>query len=121
MAQAGIVWQGGRRPSDLARAVEDYGRRIQAAVLAAAKVIADEAETLAKQNRPWRDQTREAREGLTGVAVEIAQAAVAIYLYHQAAHGKWLEIARAGKYQVVLPTLESLYPRVFAAIHEQLR
>lgn len=116
MATSGIVWRGGQAPSDLSIRIRAFGERFLAAVLAVGHIVAAEAEAHMKAIAPWRDITREARNGLTGVALQLGATAVAIVLYHKAAHGKWLEVAHASKWAAILPTLPWLYGRVMQAI-----
>lgn len=113
---SGIVWDAGHAPSDLGTALVRFAGRVEAAILAVAGTIAAEAAAYAQANAPWTDRTGAARAGLTGVALELGATAVAIVLYHQAAHGKWLEICNGGRYQIILPTLVQMYPRVMQAI-----
>jgi len=116
MATSGIVWQRGASPADLGTAIIRFGRRFEAAALAVGTIVAAEAEAHARSIAPWRDITGEARAGITGVALQLGQTAVAIVLYHAAPHGKWLEIAKASRYAAILPTLPWMYARVVAAI-----
>jgi len=118
MAASGIVWRGGQAPSDLAKRVEDFGRRFLVAVLAVGQLVAAEAEAHAKAIAPWVDRTGQARQGLTGVAMQLGATAVAIVLYHRAAHGKWLEIAHGSRWAAILPTLPFMYERVMALIKQ---
>jgi hypothetical protein len=116
MATSGIVWRSGQAPSDLAAKIRAFGARFLAAVLAVGTLVAAEAEAHARSIAPWRDITGEARARLTGVAVQLGATAVAIVLYHGAAHGKWLEVAHGSRWAAILPTLPWLYARVLQAI-----
>jgi hypothetical protein len=118
VATSGIVWRSGQAPSDLAASIRRFGERFWRAVVAVAQLLATEAENDAKLNARWTDRTSQARQGLTGTALEIGQWSVAIYLYHQASYGKWLELAHGAKWQIILPTLGALYGRVMAAIRQ---
>lgn len=116
MATSGIVWRAGQAPSDLAGRIEAFGERFRAATLAVGHLLAAEAEAYAKANAPWTDRTSQARQGLTGIALELGATAVAIVLYHRAAHGKWLELCNQGRYAIILPTLVQMYGRVMQAV-----
>lgn len=113
---SGIAWRAGHAPSDLTIRVRAFGDRFLAATLAVGHLIAAEAEAYAKANALWQDRTGQARQGLTGVALELGATAVAIVLYHQAAHGKWLELCNQTKYAIILPTLTQMYGRVMALV-----
>lgn len=116
MATNGIVWLPGQAPSDLRAKIVAFGEKFLRAALAVGQLIAAEAEAYAKAHAPWTDRSSQARQGLTGVALQLGATAVAIVLYHQAAHGKWLEIAMQTRYAIILPTLVQMYPRVMAAV-----
>jgi hypothetical protein len=115
---SGITWRSGQAPSDLARSVARFGERFWRAVVAVAQLFATEAENDAKTHAPWTDRTGNARQGLHGLARELGERSVAIYLYHAMEYGKWLELAHGAKWQIILPTLEQLYSRVMAAIRQ---
>lgn len=113
---SGIVWRAGQSPTDLTIKIKAWGDKFLAAILAVGALVAAEAEAYAKATAPWTDRTSQARQGLTGVALQLGATSVAIVLYHQAAHGKWLEIAHGSKWAAILPTLPFMYSRVVAAI-----
>ena len=114
---SGIVWQ--RSPSDLAGDIEAYAERVRRAVLAVGDLIAERCQNDARANAPWTDRSGQARQGLTGVAVAAGDL-VTVYLYHQAEHGKWLEIARGGPYRIIIPTLTAHYGDFMALIGQVL-
>jgi hypothetical protein len=60
----------------------------------------------AKRNAPWTDRTTNARNGLE-TNVEHSLNKHRITLFHKVDYGIWLEIAHAGKYRIIMPTLES--------------
>lgn len=108
----GLTWQ--TSPNVLATRVDALAPRYQTAVMAIAQLIADEAEAQAKATARWKDRTTQARRGLTGLALRASRDLVVVYLYHKADHGVWLELANGGAYKIIMPTLESLYPRAMA-------
>lgn len=110
---SGIVWQ--VPPATLIAELERHEARIGRAVAALGEMLAAKMEGYAKANAPWQDRTGEARAGLTGLSVAAADL-VTVYLYHQADHGKWLEIARGGPYQIILPTLTAHYGEAMALL-----
>lgn len=108
-----------RPPDGLARAVEMYGDRVLVAVTAVAGRIATIMQNSARGNAPWTDRTSNARTGLFGTAErDVAQRLVTIYLSHGADidYGKWLELANAGKYAVIMPTIEAYLPELRAEL-----
>lgn len=112
-----VSWQ--RSPDTLAAQVEEYGRRIQRAVLAVGDLIAARLQSYAQANAPWTDRTGNARQALTGVA-QAAGDLVIVYLYHGMSYGKWLEIARGGPYRIIMPTIQAVLPEVWALIRSAI-
>jgi len=101
-------------PSALARNVGDYGKRVIAALHQLADFFAAKLEAYAKQAAPWTDRTGHARQSLTGLAVKAATGIV-IYLASLAEYGIFLEVKQAGKYAVILPTMEAHHGEIMAA------
>lgn len=102
-------------PEVLAKEVGNYGRRVLAAVLDLAHVFAALMEAWAKANAVWTDRTGNARQGLTGRAVATATGVV-IYLFHTMDYGYYLEVANAGRFAIILRTMEAHYALLMAAL-----
>jgi hypothetical protein len=102
-------------PSILVRALDDYRKRLLAAVASLADYFAARMQAYAQANARWTDRTGNARAGLRAVTVKAATA-VAIVLFHTMDYGKWLELAHQGRYQILLPTLEAHYGQIVAAL-----
>jgi len=115
---ATIVWQ--VPPEALARNVGDYIARMLSAVHDLATLFAAKIEAYAKQTAPWADRTGHARQGLTGTAVKTATGVI-LYLFHQATYGIWLEVKNAGRFAVILRSLEAHYSPLMDAIRSLLR
>lgn len=104
---SGLTWV--RSPASLAERVEEYGRRVTAAVTAVAQYVAAEMQNEAKATASWTDRTGNARSGLFGTAeASFAESVVTIYLSHGATidYGVYLELAHAGRYAVIMRTME---------------
>lgn len=86
-------------------AMDAYQDFILHAVYAVARKYAGEFERYAKENRPWQDRTGQARRGLKGAAGQ-DELETWIRLAHTVPYGVWLEMARSGKYSILLPTIE---------------
>lgn len=110
MASPAIRWI--EPPSKLAKAIEQYGEKVMVAVKALADFVATEAQNDMRSNAPWTDRTGNARSGLYAEAERFAKHVVVIHLSHGVDYGIWLEIKNGGRYAIVAPTLERLYPRV---------
>lgn len=114
-ARTGIRWV--RPPSGLARSLARYGDRVIIAVAMVAGRIATLMQNDARMKAPWTDRTGNARNGLIGKAEQdVAQRLVVIYLSHgpNIDYGKWLELAHAGKYAIIMKTLEAHLPKLKA-------
>jgi len=79
--------------------------RIAKAEQAGKNDIAPMLETYAKQNRPWKDRTGNARRGLHSKVVVTAKD-IAIQWHHGVHYGLYLELSRAGKYAILRPTID---------------
>lgn len=77
------------------------------------------AESEARHNAPWVDRTGNARNGLRGIP-EAQHPHYAIVLAHSVNYGIWLEVRWAGRYAVIMPTLNSVGPKYLAAAAEVL-
>jgi len=68
----------------------------------------------ARLNAPWNDITGNAREGLdVSTRSNPAAGNWQIELYHKMNYGIWLEIRWAGRYAIIVPTIEHEAPLYF--------
>jgi hypothetical protein len=95
-----------------------FGQRIEKAALAIAEYFAPILEAYAKENADWVDRTGNARQALHGEAVELGRGTVAIYLIGGMDYQKWLELRFAGRYAIILPTMEAHYAEVMKMLRE---
>ena len=107
MAQSGIVWS--VPPTALNPAIAAYGNKIEAAVVMIADTMAAQMEAYAKENAPWTDRTAHARKGLRGLVDDSARDVVMLYLTGMMSYQIFLETRSAGKYAIILPTMEAHY------------
>jgi len=128
MPQTGLVWT--KPPTALNPAIVAYGNKVRAAVVAVAQFIGAEMESSAKVNAPWTDGTAHARQGLfyavdsdfggevsesanlggqESEAISAAKDVVALYLSHSMTYGLYLELSNAGRYRIIMPTMENHY------------
>jgi len=63
-------------------------------------------ERYAKLNRPWKDRTTAARNGLFGGAYRKGNK-IHVFIAHRVVYGKYLEKMKAGKYAIILPTIRA--------------
>ena len=142
MNNSGIVWV--RPPSELAKDFEAYGKRVEAALYAAANAWGQSIQDAARVNAPWTDrQSANARSGLFyavegygmgEVVGDISSGAKAlmsdtsvesagpneiiITLGHSVYYGKYLELKNGGRYAIILSTIEQNLPALEALIRK---
>ena len=114
----GLVWQ--RPPIALVPRLDDYRERLLAALKALADHFAARIEAYAKTNAPWTDRTEAARQGLRAFAAETATGVV-LYLVHSVSYGVFLELAHAGRFAIIGPTLETFYGEIARAVRALVR
>lgn len=113
-----------RPPSDLQRAIQRYGDKVYQAIAAVARLIAQRMENEMRENAPWTDRTGLARSALfSTVNQEASLDLVVIYVSHGSAveYGKFLELARGGRYAIILPTIERNIPEINRLLKEIFR
>ncbi len=105
-----VVWN--RSPADLGKAISEYGEQlVYHALVNYLERKAPEIQAQMQREAPWKDDTGEARKKLKAeVVVDGRQ--VALYLSQGAPHGKWLELARGGRYAIVGPTVMRIGPQI---------
>jgi hypothetical protein len=110
-----------KKPSDafgdLATA---YANTIRRAVLQLADRYAVEIEQHMKNTAPWTDRSSNARQTLTARA-ENTPNSVEIMLRHGVDYGIYLELANAGRYAIIAPTIDEYGPRVWRDVRSLLR
>lgn len=80
---------------------------------------APQVENYARLNAPWSDQTGNARNGLIARASK-ENGWYGITLAHSVPYGIWLEVRWAGKYAIILPTVEAMGPKVMGTFNRGL-
>jgi len=124
----GIVWK--KPPTALNPAIRQYGDKIKQAVVAVALFIGARMEAYAKANAPWTDRTANARQGLfyavgseagdevsgsanlsgqESEAISVGKDIVALYLSGSMSYQVFLELCNAGKYAIIMKTMEAHY------------
>ena len=79
--------------------------------------LAAEAEQHAKQNRPWKDRTGDARKLLKGAVID-NENELGFRIMHRKEYGQYLETANKGKYAILKPTIEHFRDRFMALLKE---
>jgi len=91
-----------------------------AGVEAVGRNISAKAEGQAKRDRPWKDRTSNARQGLHGGTGWDSATAFIIYLAHSVDYGPYLELANSGKYAVIEKTLNSFRKELYDYVKAML-
>ena len=63
-------------------------------------------------NTPWQDQSGEARRQLRAFMAPLADHIVEMYAVHGVGYGIYLEVRDSGRYAVIMPTLQRMYPKI---------
>lgn len=95
--------------------LRELNPRLYSAIYTTMQFFADRAESAAKSNARWQDQTGNARQGLTSKAFA-APDQFTLVLFHTMPYGVWLEVRWSGRYAIILPTIEQTGPELMAAI-----
>lgn len=74
----------------------------------------------ARKNAPWKDDTGNARSGLSTEVVVLSRGVYALVLYHRVPYGLWLEVRFEGRYATIMPTLRGHAPLVMASFTKLL-
>jgi len=82
-------------------------KKKMAGVQGVGTIIAAKAAEKSKANRPWKDRTHHAKQGLYGKFRWEGTRGI-IEHGHRVDYGVWLELARDGKYAILEKTLSSL-------------
>jgi hypothetical protein len=114
--EASITWE--RSPAELANDIATYGQHVERAMLEAAENLARQAEMEMRRDAPWQDQSGEARRALDAKAWQSPDGNVTLTLAHGVDYGVYLEFKNGGRYAIVGPTLQRLYPELEAAMRD---
>jgi hypothetical protein len=107
-----ITWRG---DAEMKRRLEQYRQDAKNAVYQIAQNYAPMIERDAKVNAPWEDRTANARQGLFA-HVEQGDGRTTIYLSHQMDYGVYLELKFAGRFAIIMPTLERYYDPIMNSV-----
>ena len=100
--QTGFYW----KTDTLSGSLKRFPAKTERAIVAAIEYNATAAEAYARTNAPWKDQTSNARNGLFTVTQHIPFKTHRIIVAHTVPYGIWLEIRWAGKYRIIIPTVQ---------------
>lgn len=103
---ASLIWEG-----SLAFKVAGLGIAVNKIVSGLMIGNSPKVQSYARTHAPWRDQTGNARQGLFANYSKEGDSHV-ITLAHSVPYGIWLETRWAGRYAVIVPTLQAEAPRI---------
>lgn len=112
-SQASFTW----KQTTLFSNMKTFEPKLERALTALTEHYGTKVETAAKKKAPWTDQTGNARNGLT-TSVFHEPGKHTIVLFHRVPYGIWLEVARDGKYQIIMPTIIKEGAAMFATANK---
>jgi hypothetical protein len=119
MPLAGLKWD--IPPSKMLEdLVTDYATAIRLSLMELAKAWSPIIETYMKINAPWEDRTSNARQGLNVRPREEGHI-IHIDLAHTMEYGIYLELANAGAWAIINPTLDIYSVLVWDSVLELLK
>lgn len=116
-SKGGISWDLGELSGNL----NGVDSQVRKAMVAATEYIAPQAESWAKSNAKWTDQTGNARNGLTGRASRPTDNSAIVTIAHSVPYGIWLEVRWAGRYRIIEPTVRYFAPKAMTMVGKLLR
>lgn len=99
--------------------VKDMPKLIQRMIVAAVEFTATKGEVTMRKNATWNDQTTNARNGLFTKTFHEANRHTIVF-YHSVPYGIWLEVRWAGKYAIILPSVQSSGRDIMALLDKGL-
>ena len=108
------------KPPSKAWAIPVVVKRWEDAVKAELWYWAPQIEADMKRNAPWIDRSSAARQGLAALVVQKEPGVLALVARHQMDYGVQLELGYAGKYAIILPTLEQYYAQIWQGIKRRI-
>ncbi len=83
---------------------------------AVSRVTAAQMQNYARLNRPWKDQTGNARAGLNGGSYWETMQILKVYIAHSMEYGIFLELASDSKYEILSPTIKEFQDKWYQGI-----
>ena len=82
-----------------------------------AQEFAEELVDYARTNAPWTDRTGDARAGLVAEVLN-ENNNLQVTLQHTVSYGIWLEIRWGARYAIIIPTMETMGPKLFRKMND---
>ena len=117
---AGLTWE--KRPETVwGPAAIKYAEAIRQGIRELFDAWSPLIEEYMKANAPWRDHSSNARQGLNVKKEEETVGIISLVLAHTVDYGIYLELAHAGVWGIINPTLDIYGPLVWASIVDILK
>ena len=110
-SDSGVVWDMG----EIRARVNSLPKNINNMIAAIFERQAINVQDYARSNARWADRTGNARNGLFAKASRNGNSHE-IVLYHTVPYGIWLEVRWAGKYAIIVPTIQTQAPKVMGSV-----
>ena len=94
---------------DMAKQIDAI--KLQAGLSAIVQHWAQQVENDMRRNATWTDRTGNARNGLFH-AVDNAPASITARFGHTMEYGRFLELSNAGKYAIIMPSIQARLPEL---------
>lgn len=90
--------------------LESFGPKVDGQIHAVMDYQSTKALSHMRTTAPWRDRTGNARSGLSTQVLWKPMSEHVIRLFHRVPYGIYLETRWAGRYSVILPTIQRFGP-----------
>lgn len=120
MAKSEFKWDAGKKPSEVfEKGVSKYAAVIRKEIKNLADAWQPVIEDYMKINAPWKDKSSNARQTLN-VQVEESKNRTELVLAHGMEYGIYLELAHAGAWAIINPSLDIFGKQVWNSVIEIL-
>jgi 23S rRNA G2445 N2-methylase RlmL len=96
--------------------IDNFGGDIRRALVDIAEEIAPQMTGYAKQNARWTDRTGNARRGLGTTIRQVNENTVDLIIAYNVPYGIWLEVKHAGRYAILMESIQATIPTIRAAM-----
>lgn len=105
---------------EIVRNINNWSERKEQGIFSLADVFGKGVlERYAKLNRPWKDQTSSARNGLHGGAYK-KSGNIHIFIAHRVHYGVYLEKGKSARYAILMPTIRANKSKLSRAVNNFL-
>lgn len=106
---------------NLGRNLDKLNDRVDGAIHAVMEYQSTKALAHMKTTAPWTDRTGNARNGLSSEVGWVPKSSHTIRLFHRVTYGIFLETRWAGRYAIILPTIQRFGPDTMRLLSKLFR